>query len=135
MKTRPLTGNFPRKQMLIVEDGEQVRNALGDYLRFWFPEYGIKQVPDAEKALTAINDDSFEVVLMDIGLPGMNGIQATREIKRSAPQLPVIIITIHNHPNYIVEATEAGASAFLSKDRMYVDLVTELKKVLSSAET
>ena len=122
-----------RKAILVVEDGDTVRRVLSDYLRFWFPDYAVVSVTSGEEALDRIHEYAFHVVLMDIALPGINGIEATRRLKEITPEIPILIVTIYDHDDYRNEAEAAGAQAFLPKDRMYTDLIPMLRNHLGDA--
>jgi two-component system chemotaxis response regulator CheY len=71
------------------------------------------------------------MVLMDIGLPRMNGIQATRLIKAASPATEVVILTIHEDTKYQVDASEAGVSAYVTKRKMNSELIPVMRRLLS----
>ena len=76
-----------------------------------------------------------DIVLMDIGLPGINGIEATRRIMALAPQAKVTMLSIHEDPEYQADAAAAGASAYVPKRTMHRDLIPAVERLLSHAET
>ena len=74
---------------------------------------------------------SPRVVVMDLGMPGMNGIEATRCIKDAVPASHVVILTIHNSKAYRADAADAGVSAYVPKEEMEITLVPTLRALLS----
>ncbi len=82
------------------------------------------QALSAEEALEQLAAASPEVVLLDLGLPGMNGIQATRSIKKNWPKMEVLIFTVFDEEEKVLEAIGAGASGYLLKG-MEADKIVE----------
>ncbi len=81
---------------LIVDDHEQLRNLLSDWLEAIFPTVQFISAASGETALELVHRHQPDVVVMDIGLPGMSGIEATRRIKQAFPATFVVIHTIHD---------------------------------------
>lgn len=115
--------------MLIVDDSERVRQSLRIWLFNYFPDYHIDTVASGEEAIEFIREQEIDIVLMDINMPGMDGIEATRKIKILAPSTPVAIITIHDSLKYRQEAIAAGADAFIPKGFVYKDLIPFLESL------
>ncbi|MCD7879926.1 MAG: response regulator transcription factor, partial [Candidatus Gastranaerophilales bacterium] len=103
-------------KVLIVEDHALIRFGLRTALES--KEYidEIYEAPTAEDAINIINNKFTDVVIMDLGLPLMNGIEASKEIKKINPQIKIIILTSHDNKSEVIEAIRAGASAYCSKD-------------------
>jgi DNA-binding NarL/FixJ family response regulator len=116
--------------MLVVEDGVKVGEIMTGFLRFWFPEFQVENAISGEEAVNVALLRKHRVMLMDINLPGMNGIEATRKIKELDPTVVIVIVTIHGSNRYQEEALDAGADAFILKDRMYAELVPTLKRLI-----
>jgi len=90
----------------------------------------IWEASDAEEALEIVDDNQVDVVLMDIGLPGMDGIKATEIIKEKQPFTKIIILTMHDDEPYLFKAMEANASGFILKEAASRDLVSAIQKVV-----
>ena len=117
--------------ILIVEDHDIVRANLYDWLSAIFADYCFLMVKSGEDALELTIAQQPEIVLMDIELPGINGIEATRRIKAIASGTQVVILSIHEDHHYRMEAAAAGAGAYVSKRRMSFELLTVMRRLLS----
>jgi DNA-binding NarL/FixJ family response regulator len=104
----------PRK-ILIVDDHPLIRDALKALLGRLPGWQVIGQVSTAREALVLVTAQTPDVVLMDIGLPGMDGVIATREVLRRSPTTRVLVLTTYVHPWDVREALAAGASGYLLK--------------------
>jgi DNA-binding NarL/FixJ family response regulator len=118
------------KTILIVDDHTPVRQTLSRWLATVFHNCLIMTAATGEEALVVARDTPPQVVVMDFGLPGMNGAETTRRIKTIVPTVQVVILTIHNSAAYRVDAAEAGASAYVLKEDMQAQLVPTLKTLL-----
>jgi len=87
-----------------------------------------------EEALETLAQAGADVVLMDIGLPDVDGIEGTRLIRARAPQTAVVMLSILDDRAHVAEAMGAGAAAFVSKSRMRSELPAVLRKVLGREE-
>ncbi|MBW4429308.1 MAG: response regulator transcription factor [Nostoc desertorum CM1-VF14] len=120
-------------KILLVEDDELFR--LGLYVRLQ-QETGLEIIAEAEDGETAIeliNQKSFDVVLLDVGLPGIGGIEACRQIKQQNPQLPVLVLTSHSQKSLIARLIEAGAQGYCLKGVAAEKLVLALRSVAAGA--
>ncbi|OKK10804.1 response regulator [Streptomyces sp. CB02400] len=104
-------------RVLVVDDQELVRAGLASLLRTAPDITDVREISDGEAAVEAACRERWDVVLMDIRLPGMSGITATEEILEKAPDPPhVIVLTTFDVDEYVYAALRAGASGFLLKD-------------------
>jgi DNA-binding NarL/FixJ family response regulator len=113
----------------IVEDNEQLRGTLArvigraDGFRF------VSQYGDAESALEGLPKDKPEVVLMDINLPGMNGVECVRRLKQVAPGTQAVMLTVYEDTDNIFNALAAGASGYMLKRTKSAELLEAIKEV------
>src|SRR5689334_24318252 len=91
----------------IVEDNEQLRGTLARVISRAEGFRCISQYGDAESALVGLPGDAPEVVLMDINLPGMNGVECVRRLKQSAPSTQVVMLTVYEDTDNIFNALAA----------------------------
>ncbi len=114
-------------RLLLVDDHAVVR--LG--MRMLFdsePEIEIiGEADNAADALTAVSRLQPDVVLMDIGLPDLSGIEATRQIKAQSPETAVVALTIHEDKEYFFKMLDAGASGYVPKRAAPSELVTAIR--------
>jgi len=124
----------PRWVILIVEDNPFMRAALCDLIGVSHPASTILQANSAEKALELVAGQAPDLVLMDIALPGMDGLTCLAEIKNLCPETRSVVISYHEEQPYIQKALQAGAVAFVPKRRLYLDLAPILQKILDPEE-
>jgi two-component system chemotaxis response regulator CheY len=117
--------------IMIVEDHETVRASLHGWIQGVFPASRILQAASGEAALALAEEIAPDVVLMDIGLPGMNGIEAAERLTRRFPATRVVMLTILEDESYRTRALAAGAAAFVPKRLMETDLIPVLAGWLS----
>ena len=116
-------------QVLVVDDHALHRDGIRQILGQHPDIQVIGEAESAELALVLINKLQPRVVLMDIRLPGMNGIEATRRIRRDHPGTRVLVVTAYDDDEYVRGALEAGASGHLSKAAPGRQLVEAVRAV------
>ena len=121
----------PKPTILIVEDHEAVRASLKNLLVASLTDFQFLEATTGEEAIALVRAHRPEIVLIDIGLPKMSGIEATRHIKTEVPKTMVVLMTIHEAPNYQADADAVGASGFLLKKEIPSKLVPLLVELLS----
>ncbi|MCG6899272.1 MAG: response regulator [Gammaproteobacteria bacterium] len=118
---------------LLVEDDISYRQALSDILLLHFPLIGVDEAGDGKEALTKVEYLRPELIFMDIHLPGKNGLDVTREIKRVYNDIVIVILTRSGLPEYRQQAYRNGADYFLSKEDDYCleDILTRVDIALT----
>jgi DNA-binding NarL/FixJ family response regulator len=117
--------------ILIVEDHDEVRRSLRDWLKIEFPQCRVVEAASGEEAIALTQTESPRLVVTDITLPGMNGIEAARQIKAALPSARIVMLTIHESNTYLADATAAGASAYVPKRSMRAKLIPTLTALLA----
>lgn len=115
--------------VLIVDDHPIVRRGLKDILKEE-RDLAVTETADAEGALSLIAQKSFDLVVLDLDLPGMNGLELLNTIKRQHKQLCVLVLSIYPEDQFAVRVLKAGASGFISKDAVPEQLVSTIRKIL-----
>ena len=118
----------PRARVLIADDNSACLDHIGRLLETRFEV--VARAADGVECVAAARRLSPSVVVTDISMPRMNGIEATRLITRHCPGVKVVVLSVHDDPAFIEAALEAGASAYVLKLQAFDDLVPAIDKVL-----
>lgn len=118
-------------QILLVEDHHIMRRGLASLLKAELGAEIVAEVSDGVAALEVLRQVSPDAIIMDISMPHMNGLEATRRIRHKHPALPVLILSMYNNPKLVREALQAGASGYILKDSMVEELTLALHTVIS----
>jgi DNA-binding NarL/FixJ family response regulator len=113
----------------IVEDSEQVRGTLARLIDRAEGFHCLSQFANAEAALDAMPREKPDVVLMDINLPGMNGVECVRKLKQILPEVQVMMLTVYEDTQNIFNALAAGASGYLLKRTSRDELLAAIREV------
>ncbi len=116
-------------KVAIVEDDVQVRGGLAELIHSTEGFCCVSQHPTAENALAELKVTQPDVVLMDINLPGMNGVECVRRLKELLPQTQVVMLTVYENTNIIFSALAAGASGYLLKKSSPEQLIEAIRDV------
>ena len=122
-----------KQNILIVEDHELTRFGLKttfegvDYIE------NIYEADSAENAIQLFNDNKIDLIIMDLGLPNMNGIEATKQIRSSNKDVKIIILTSHNDEKEVLNSLKAGANEYCSKEINPKRLVEVVRSVADGA--
>lgn len=106
----------------VVDDEQGIRDVISLALK---KTYHVKAFPSAETAIEAMNRDPPDLVLLDIGFPGMSGIEGLKQIKRLYPEMIVIMMSAHNDEKTVVYAMSLGAYDYLVKP-LQIDILLEI---------
>jgi DNA-binding NarL/FixJ family response regulator len=113
----------------IVEDSEQVRGTLARLIDRAEGFRCLSQFANAEAALEELPRETPDVVLMDINLPGMNGVECVRRLKQVVPAIQVVMLTVYEDTQNIFNALAAGASGYLLKRTSKDELLAAIREV------
>ncbi len=122
-----------KKNILIVEDHELTRFGLKttfenvDYIET------IYEADSAESAIEIFNNNKIDIVIMDLGLPKMNGIEATKKIRQANSEVKIVILTSHNDEKEVLNSLKAGANSYCSKEINPQRLVQVVQSVADGA--
>ena len=116
--------------VLIVEDHPLMRMALRAIFRASAIAGTFIEAHDVPQAMGLLGKANYDVVICDISLPGQSGLEFVSEVKRTKPKLPVIVYSLHNTPNYAIQAYRQGAWAYVQKDEEISELVNALNAAL-----
>lgn len=133
-------GNAPRDDtsqdptvitVLIADDHPLLRQALRDVLEKQADFRVVAEAGDGDEAVRLATQLVPDVVIMDIGMPVMNGIEATRAIKANCPQTAVLVLTVHNDSEHVLGILDAGAAGYLIKSVFGEEIINAVRAVVT----
>jgi len=121
-------------KILIVDDHAVIHHGLRRILADEFEGAVFGEACQSQEALDLVSHESWDVVILDIGLPGRGGLDVLKQIRAARPKLPVIIFSMHSVEQFGVRALKAGASGYLAKESAPDQMVIAIRKVLSGGK-
>jgi DNA-binding response OmpR family regulator len=115
-------------KVLIVEDEELIRTMVEINLES--QNFNVRSCASAEDMMEILKEEQFDVILLDIFLPGMNGDEALREIRNNSIPTPVIMVTAHNNLRTKLDSFEHGADDYISKPFDVQELQARVKALI-----
>ncbi|HKL76026.1 MAG TPA: response regulator transcription factor [Halanaerobiales bacterium] len=120
-----------KTKVLVADDHKLVREGIVKLLGFYEELEVIGEAKDGLETVEKIRNEFPDLVLLDLNMPRMNGIDTIKKIKEIAPNIRVLILTIHDDEEYIYEVTKAGAEGYIQKDIEPDELRNSIKKVMN----
>jgi two-component system invasion response regulator UvrY len=117
--------------ILIADDHKIMRLAIIQIITDEWQDALCSEAADGAEFLTKAIQEKYDLVISDISMPVMNGLEAVTAIKKKLPGLPVIIISIHSENRYAINALKAGASGFIPKPHIQYELIKAMRIILS----
>jgi len=118
------------KAFLIVDDHEVLRTGMAHMLKALFPGVFIGEAGEAQEALRLLEARTWDLMILDIGLPGRSGLEVLQDVHRIRPALPVLVLTGLTDDAVAIRVFESGAMGYLSKSCSEGDLATAVRKLL-----
>jgi DNA-binding NarL/FixJ family response regulator len=118
-------------RILLADDHTILRAGLKMMLNAQSDMEVVGEAQDGQQAVQEAQRLQPDVVLMDITMPDMNGIEATRHIKRILPDIRILVLTMHEHDEYVFQALRAGASGYMLKEAADTELITAIHVIKS----
>jgi DNA-binding NarL/FixJ family response regulator len=122
-------------RLLIADDHALVRSGLRSMLE---REPGFEIIGEAEDGREAVElcrSLRPDLILMDLRMPRMDGLEATRTIKQESPEIGVLMVTMHENPDYMLEAIKAGAAGYVLKDAPLDELISAARRVVDGTSS
>jgi len=116
-------------RILLADDHTVLRDGLRAMLERQPDMAVIGEAADGRECVRLAAEQSPDVVVMDIGMPNMNGIEATRRILADSPRVAVVILSMHQDESYILRSLKAGAKGYLLKDALRADVLEAIRAV------
>jgi len=116
-------------RILVVDDHKIFREGLRALIEKQLGMELIGEVENGRKAIQLVQELLIDIIVMDIAMPDLNGIEATRQILAKAPSIKVIALSMHSDKRFVVEMLKAGASGYLLKDCAFEELAHAIRAV------
>ena len=118
-------------KILIIDDHAIVRRGMASLLQEHFKDLEIGEAEDAKTGLAAVMKQPWDLAMVDINMPGRNGLELIQELKVEKPALRVLVVSSHLEKDYALRALKSGAAGYVSKQSAADALVTAVQRVLS----
>jgi two-component system, NarL family, invasion response regulator UvrY len=117
--------------ILIADDHAIVRKGLVELLRDEFSHLHVYEAVNSQQAIEIISKQKLDVILLDISMPGRNGIETLKQVRAQGIKTPILMLSMHPEDQYAIRALKAGASGFINKETATEELLTAVHRILA----
>ena len=117
--------------ILIADDHAIVRKGLVQLLREGYPSVNISEAVNSAEAIEMAKKNNFDVILLDISMPGRNGIETLKQLRVDGVKSPILMLSMHPEAQYAIRCLKAGAWGFINKETATEELLGAVQKVLT----
>lgn len=121
-------------KVLVVDDHAIVRQGLKLVLTDEFSLLEFGEACNSQEVLDQVDKQRWDIVVLDITMPGRNGLEVLKELKQIRPELPVLVLSMHPENQFAVRVLKAGAAGYMTKENAPDELVKAIKKVLAGGK-
>ncbi len=121
-------------KILIADDHAIVRQGLQQIVKTSPDMAVVGEAVDGEDALSKIRAEDWDVLVLDISMPGRSGFDILRELKHERPKLPILVLSMHSEDQFAVRTLKAGAAGYLTKESAPEELVQAIRKVVEGGK-
>ncbi len=121
-------------KILVVDDHAVVRQGVKQILSEQFQGAVVGEARNAEEMIDRIRTQSWDIVVLDVGMPGKSGLDALKDLKQVCPKLPVLVLSAYPEDQLARRMLKAGAAGYLTKDSAPNELVQALRKILGGGK-
>jgi DNA-binding NarL/FixJ family response regulator len=125
---------FSMIRLLIIDDHAIVRRGLAEIFADEFPDLKVSEADNSRAALEFITAQEWDIILLDINIPGRSGLEILSEIKRLRPQTPVLIVSAYREEEFAIRALKLGASGYLNKNSASDEILVAAKKAMAGGK-
>ena len=118
-------------KILIADDHAIVRHGLKQILADEFKKSTFGEARNGQEVLDSIWKEPWDVVVLDITMPGRSGLEVLKEVKKAKPKLPVLVLSMHPEDQFAVRVLKSGASGYMTKESAPAELVGAVKKIMA----
>jgi DNA-binding NarL/FixJ family response regulator len=120
-----------QRNFLVVDDHPIVRRGTKEVLEEAYPEARVVEVDSGEAAVAAVQQQPWDLIVLDLSLPGMGGLEALERIRRARAGAQVLVLSMHAEEQFALRALKAGAAGYLSKEYAVEQLLEAVARVLA----
>jgi two-component system, NarL family, invasion response regulator UvrY len=117
-------------KVLIADDHAIVRRGLRHILAEEFNRLEVGEASNAQEALRLARERNWDIIVLDISMPGRSGVEVLKELKQVCPKIPVLILTGHPEEQYAIRVLRAGAAGYMNKETAPDQLIAAVRKVI-----
>ena len=121
-------------RVLIIDDHAVVRRGLKEIFGDEFSELKIGEAENSRAALELIASQDWDIVLLDINIPGRNGLEVLKEIKRLRPRIPVLVVSAYPEEEFAIRSLKLGAAGYLNKSSASDEVVAAVRKAMAGGK-
>jgi len=121
-------------RLLVADDHEVVRKGLVKVLAEILQPIKVDEAKDGQEAMSKVLKSDYDLVVLDIKMPGKSGLDVLKEIKQHRPKMPILILSMHPEEQFAIRAMRAGASGYLTKECAGDELVLAIRKALKGGK-
>lgn len=119
------------KKILLADDHSIIRAGLATIIKKYIPDAVVNEVGDGIQTIEYARQHEPDLIIMDISMPGLNGLEAISQIVEFLPQIKILVLSMHRDKSFVTSAIRLGASGYLLKDGAVEELVIAIEKVMS----
>lgn len=119
------------KRILICDDHPTMRNGVRMILSNEYSEVEFGEAASASEVLKKLNEKKWDILILDMDMPGRNGLEVLNEMKRDSIKTPVLVFSMHPEEQIAIRVLKSGASGYLSKDSADTELANAVRQILS----
>jgi two-component system invasion response regulator UvrY len=116
-------------RVLIADDHAVVRRGLIELLADEYPSLSVGEARDAAEVWQLAGTQEWDIVILDISMPGRGGLEVLKELRRARPKMPVLVLTSHPEEQYAIRVLKAGAAGYMTKESAPEHLIEAIRKV------
>ena len=121
-------------RVLIADDHEIVRHGLRDILTTRLGNVAVSEAKDAGEAINLLIKEEWDLILLDINMPGRSGLEVLEEAKRLRPKTPVLVLTSYPEEQFAIRSFKLGASGYINKQSVSDELITAAQRILAGGK-
>lgn len=117
-------------KLLMIEDHPVMRFGVRQLVQQHWPSCDFREAPSLQEGIELARAQPWDLVLLDLSLPDSTGLEGLVKLRRTAPSVPVLVLSMHNESAYAARALQAGASGYVTKEHATTELLTAIDRVV-----